>query len=493
MSRLLYFFLLLFFTDFAYTQIRLQPNQIVTAPSPTLRENFGTSVAVTDRYALVGAYRKQTGSGVTTGAAYLYERVGSAWQLLKELIPADAQSGDGFGFSVDLTNDYALIGAWGSGVDGRGAAYLFHRNEGGDNNWGEVQKLQADNISANDRFGYSVALEDNRALIGAYQKGQTDDAGFPLFNTGAAYLFEQNSNGRWTEIAQFFAPDFAEDDNFGISVDLENRYVLIGADGKNSGAGAVYLFENQSDSDWMFLQKLEASNPKTNSFFGWSLNINFERIAIGAFGEDEQTGAVYIFNRNMDNQWQQTQRLSVESADDAFGISVNMYTDYLLIGAHQRVNEMTNEASGAAYLFLEDSEQQWQPLQTIQPWDTAAEDGFGISLALTEQHALIGAWKKSLGADAQVEAGAAYFFDAVIINTTAVNEVATTTLYPNPCHHELYLSTTESLPFQIINAMGQVVHSGIYASKSITVHTLPAGFYYLKIANRAIPFLKVDE
>src|SRR5258708_39475724 len=97
-------------------------------------------------------------------------------------------------------------GAWVKNSN-TGAGYIFERNQGGDENWGQVQKLTASDAAANDYFGYSVSINGDTVVIGAYQKG-------------AAYIFERNQGGaeHWGQVKKLTASGGTGADQFGASV-----------------------------------------------------------------------------------------------------------------------------------------------------------------------------------------------------------------------------------------------------------------------------------
>jgi hypothetical protein len=193
----------------------------------------------------VGAF-SEDGAGFYRGAAYAFERdQGGAgnWGEVKKLTASDAQDGDWFGGSVAVSGDTAVVGAIyedGAGVD-RGAAYVFERDQGGAGNWGEVKKLTASDAQDDDWFGWSVAVSKDTAVVGAYEE---DGAGS---DRGAAYLFErdQGGAGNWGEVKKLTASDAQDYDNAGFSVAISANTAVMGAlyeDGAGFDRGAAYVF-----------------------------------------------------------------------------------------------------------------------------------------------------------------------------------------------------------------------------------------------------------
>ena len=205
----------------------------------------------------------------------------------KKLTASDAAANDRFGQSVATNGDTVVIGA-SSKNSNTGAAYIFERNQGGAENWGQVQKLTASDAAVNDQFGRSVAIDGDTVVVGASAKN--------LF-TGAAYIFERNQGGaeNWGQVQKLTASDAAAFDNFGWSVAINGDTVVVGAWGKNSNTGAAYIFErNQGGAEhWGQVQKLTASDAVVRQF-GYSVSINGDTVVVGA----HDTGAAYIFERN---------------------------------------------------------------------------------------------------------------------------------------------------------------------------------------------------
>ena len=153
----------------------------------------------------------------------------------QKLIPSDL--GEGFGSSVALDGDTAIIGTPyedDSGLDNNGAAYVFARAGGV---WTEQAKLLASERHDSDQFGLSVALDGDTAVIGA-----TGDEYGGIPNSGAAYVFTR-SGGLWTEQAKLLASDREHSDFFGYSAALDAATAIIATHQKNGDSGAAYVFD----------------------------------------------------------------------------------------------------------------------------------------------------------------------------------------------------------------------------------------------------------
>jgi hypothetical protein len=145
-----------------------------------------------------------------------------------------------FGYSVDISGDTVVVGAYGDA--GSGSAYLFQRNQGGADSWGQAQKLTAADAADNDYFGCSVGISGATIVVGATWD---DDNGN---SSGSAYIFERNQGGAddWGEVTKLTASNAEGGDSFGDSVSISGETVVIGAHGKSAGRGAAYLFRLES-------------------------------------------------------------------------------------------------------------------------------------------------------------------------------------------------------------------------------------------------------
>ncbi|MCB1092617.1 MAG: hypothetical protein KDL87_13870, partial [Verrucomicrobiae bacterium] len=165
----------------------------LTASDAATEDNFGWSVAVDGDTAVIGAYGNDDAGG-ETGSAYIFTRSGATWTQQAKLIASDASSGDSFGYSVAVEGDTVVVGAYlhnGAGVGfDSGCAYVFTRSGG---TWTQQAKLTATDATKGDSFGVSVAVDGDTAVVGAY----LDDRDDTTTNSGSAYIFVRNGVN-WT-------------------------------------------------------------------------------------------------------------------------------------------------------------------------------------------------------------------------------------------------------------------------------------------------------
>ncbi|MEN8215770.1 MAG: Calx-beta domain-containing protein [Pseudomonadota bacterium] len=330
---------------------------------------FGEAVALDGKYALVG-----TPWDDDKGSVYVFKRKGSSWSEQAKLTASDGADGDWFGGAVALDGKYALVGApWDD--DNKGSVYVFKRKG---KRWIEQIKLTVSDGAKGDRFGTSVALDGDTALVGAYWD---DDNGY---NSGSAYVFV-GSGKRWNEQDKLIASDGAAGDRFGTSVALDGDTALVGAPwegGEREGnlktydLGAAYVFV-RSGTIWSEQDKLIASDRTSSDDFGISVALYGDTALVGSYGDGDNGDS---FLSDLDIDWAD---IDVPLVEDN-----SSYSDFV---TH----------SGSAYVF-ERRGTIWSETIKLTASDAAAEDYFGLSVALDEGIALVGAWMK----------GAAYIFDS---------------------------------------------------------------------------------
>eukprot|EP01043_Picozoa_sp_COSAG02_P069712 COSAG02_NODE_12062_length_1604_cov_64.968771_1_plen_362_part_00 len=316
-----------------------------------LRNSFGSSVAVDGEVLVVGAYKDNNAGGNEAGAVYVFvhDAGSGAWSEAQKLLASDGSQDDVFGWSVAVDGEVLVVGAYGddnAGGNDAGAVYVFVR-DAGSGAWSEAQKLLASDGSQDDFFGWSVAVDGEVLVVGAYGD---DNAGGN--DAGAVYVFVRDAgSGAWSEAQKLLASDGSHDgfrgDRFGSSVAVDGEVLVVGAYKDNNAggneAGAVYVFVRDAGSGaWSEAQKLLASDGSQDDVFGWSVAVDGEVLVVGAYGDDNaggnDAGAVYVFVRDAGSgAWSEAQQLLAPdgSQDDFFGWSVAVDGEVLAVGALQ--------------------------------------------------------------------------------------------------------------------------------------------------------------
>jgi hypothetical protein len=379
-------------------------------PFGTLGANFGISVSLSDDRALVGAYLFLNDNGRYTGSAYIFNLNADVWSRTSELFAENGLDFDFFGFSVSLSGDRALVGAYGDGNSFRssGFAYVFELSSG---HWLQTARLTADDAMKGNRFGNSVSLSGERALIGA----RLDDSSGA--NSGSAYVFDLNA-GIWSQTSKLTANDGVEADQFGRSVSLSGGRVLVGAvldDDTGIDSGSAYIFDTNLGL-WSQTVKLNAGDGAPGDNFGSAVSISGNRALVGAPAESStDPGSAYIFDYFAGN-WSHTAKFTADdgAASDRFGVSVSLSGGRALVGA--KLDDDNGDSSGSAYIFdLNVMDNTWSQTSKLTAEDGAAFDLFGSSVSLSGNRALVGSYADDDNGNAS---GSAYIFDLDTMNNT---------------------------------------------------------------------------
>ena len=371
-------------------------------------DGFGNSVALYGDTALVGAHQDDAGANENQGSAYVFTRSGADWTQQAKLVAADGVADEEFGRSVALSGDTALVGVPRDTLGAnfaQGSAYVYTRSG---TTWTHQAKLAVGNGMAIDVFGRSVALSGDTALVGV----PGDDVGANV-DQGSAYVFTR-SGTTWTQQAQLLAGDGAVNDQFGYSVALSGDIALVGAIlddvGANGDQGSAYVF-TRSGSTWTQQAHLVADDGVARGYFADSVAISGDTALVGSVwdnvGANIRQGSAYVYTR-LGTTWTLEQKLwaSDGAADDLFGSSVALSGDTALIGAlGDEVGANLSQGSAYAHTRLGTK---WTQQAKLVTGDGAANDQFGASVALFEDTVLVGLRYADVGANE--DQGSAYVF-----------------------------------------------------------------------------------
>ncbi|MBX7172037.1 MAG: FG-GAP repeat protein [Pyrinomonadaceae bacterium] len=323
----------------------------LSASDATAGDCFGRSVAIYDRQLIIGANKADGNSGIDQGKAYIFSRNSSGWVQSNILTATDAAAGDEYGISVDISLDYAIVGAFqaepapGSpSVTNQGQAYIFERNFPTLGMWGQRSVLTATEpptgIQNNDQFGSSVAIDSSgKALVGAILK---DAPG--IVDKGAVYAFaRQNTLPFWKPTIKLTDSSGTAGSYFGTSVAIDpiSKLGLVGAFGtKNptNSEGKAFLFDG--NSNWTPAGIFSSTTPNQGDGFGWSVAIWGSAVIVGEYyGENatatpQNSGAAF-FSRKLGSTWTAMQQRTGNptAGVDYFGNSVAISGNISVIGA----------------------------------------------------------------------------------------------------------------------------------------------------------------
>jgi len=277
----------------------------------------------------------------------------SMWTEQAKLTASDGMAGDGLGFSIAIDGDTIVMGAYADDENGNidsGSAFVFTRTG---TVWTEQAKLTASDGAANDLFGNSVAIDGDTIVVAAlWHDGNSTDV-------GKAYVFTRNAT-TWTEQAKLTASDGAASDQFGSSVSIAGDTVIVGAwqdDDNGADSGSAYIY-TRTETTWTEQAKLTSSDALAGDQFGGTVAIEGDTILVGAHRDDDNalgifaSGSIYVFTRTAGTtSWTEQAKLtSGESAvNDEFGYSLAIAGNTIVVGARNDDDNGTD--SGSVYVF----------------------------------------------------------------------------------------------------------------------------------------------
>lgn len=382
-------------------------------------EALGLRIAAYGDWVVIGQAGKPVGPNSAQGAVYVYLRTGSAWTLMQILTANDGSQADYFGTSVAINQNFLVVGAYkkdagSNGVD-MGAAYVFTRSG---SFWYQTQKLVPSDGLAGFMFGASVAINSNTIFVGA------PNATTPTTATGGAvYTYALSGTSlTWFQQQKLTAFDASSQWKFGSKLTVSGSSLAVSTNDypvTQSTPKAVYMF-TQSGGAWFFQQKLTSPSGLppilTYGTYGHHISISGNTLAVsGEFGQHAgPTGGtvyVYVFSGS---SWvlQQTIK-SPDEFSDVFGDSLALDGNRLVIGMRNDL-VLSAVSRGSAYVY-ERTGTVWNFRQKLIATDGAAQDYFGLGMALSGNTIIVG----STGADTAgyVDQGAAYVFTLQYGNT----------------------------------------------------------------------------
>jgi len=438
------------------TAASLAQTAYIKASNTDFDDYFGMGMVLDGDTLVIGAWGEQSNatgingnqadnSANDSGALYVFVRDPSGvWSQQAYIKTSTSEAYDNLVWhrSVALDGDTLVAGAYSedsnaTGINGdqsdnsalgSGAVYVFTRDV--NNLWSQQAYIKGSNTEADDGFGYQVAVEGDMLVVSAKGEASSatgingDQADNSAPGAGAVYVFTRDINDVWSQQAYIKASNAEAGDGFGIWANvLDGDTLAVAAVGEDSSAtgidgdqsdnsadraGAVYVFTRDASDVWSQQAYIKASNTEPLDFFGTSVALDGDSIAIGAVFEDsnangingDQTdnsasssGAVYVFERDASGVWSQTDYIKASNSDggDRF-YRVFLEGDTLIVGAIGEASTATgingdqfdNNAtiSGAVYVLTRDASDMWSQQAYIKTSNAEAGDHFGYSVFL---------------------------------------------------------------------------------------------------------------
>lgn len=337
-------------------------------------DSLGDAAAISGRTVIVGALDHDS----KAGAAYVFDASPTGARQVTELTGHDTISFDELGAAVAISGPTAIVGSQ-DHASSAGRAYVFADGAAG---WHESAELRSTDIATYDQFGASVALGGSVAVVGA--------PGHDL-RAGRVYVFVRAASG-WTQSAELKGSDTALNDEFGASVALSGRTLVVGAPYHAGASGSAYVFADGA-TGWRQVAELRARDGAVDDYFGDAVAISGDTVVVGAEDHASGAGRAYVFTASSSG-WHQVAELkgSDTAADDYFGDAVAIAGKTIAVGA-----EYHGGNAGRVYLFAASSSG-WHQVAELVGSDTTTGDHFGSSVAIAGRTVVVGADNHDSGA-----------------------------------------------------------------------------------------------
>ena len=345
---------------------------------------FGKSVKVHNNILVVGAYTESS-NYTSDGAAYIFQNINNTWTQIEKLVPDTPVYNAMFGNSVSLNDSLIVIGAPSDMHNGNNCGSITIYQHTSYNHWVLDTTIYSPTSNGNDYFGKVVDIsENNMILVSAIG---TDSAGS---NAGAVYLLKKINN-QWTIINTFLPPvSNSSETNYGNAIAIRNNTILIGQEKANSSNGNIYLAQ-KINGEFKITRKLNSLSSAPNRRLGTSVALNDTFVFAGVVYSNYSGGVTYIHYKP--SEVPTFTILPPETENDSlkfyFGISVNAYEDFAIVGAPGDYLYDTIDYSGCAYIYHFENNK-WNLFQKLQPSDTV-DKSFGTEVKIYKNYALVAA------------------------------------------------------------------------------------------------------
>jgi len=440
---------------------------------PISADSFQSSMKFYGDYLIIGNPKSSYHEN-NAGVAYIFKNIsGNYWEEKAVLTPNDLTTDDYFGFSVDINENYAIVGAAfkDDTLSKSGSAYIF-KNE--NDNWTQIAKLNPNNNDSLIGFGTSVSITDNYAFVGA------SGYYFSSSDTGKVYVFE-NKNDEWLQTAVLKSSDSRSSDFFGWDIEITDTIAVIGA--RHTGA---YVFKNKN-GDWAEQTKLYSSNLSNSGRFGKTVSLYGNYIMVGA--EDDSingkdgAGSACIFKYE-NNIWVEKQKLIDQSPQttDYFGYTVAITDSFAAVTTIYY--ETSNTGLLGSVSFYKNNNDNWEFIERITPLTEVYFMNFGIKLDISNNFLVTtNKW------------GTIYLYPIVkpeILNVVYNKNHDNFNIYPNPTNDNFYIeSDIDYSDINIYSLNGKLIKTlkkqSAFDNKFI-VSDIKRGLYIIKVSRNNVVY-----
>ncbi|MFD2522602.1 3-coathanger stack domain-containing protein [Emticicia soli] len=383
----------------------IRDNGQVTPSSITLGDDFGNAIAISDSLAVIGAVSKDLG----TGSVFIYKlNPNGKWTQVTELMPADLIRCDQFGSSIAISGDTIFVSA--PCKNDAGVVYVFARQAG--DTWVEINKMQPTAGAINDYYGISMGISQNTLVIGADGRS-------------SVFVYQKNNSGEW-DLEQEIVSNGGPNTRFGTAVGISGQTIVVGAPDDGT-LGAIYAYEKDETNTWVEKLYSVPDSLSINSFYGDDVAISGNTIIASSYNPLLNSNKIYYYERSVNGNWQLIGTLNTDTltyhANAGYSLAIRDNT--IVVGAPNN-----NDDRGAVIVFEKDAANIWQHKKVIIPDNLANGDYYGASVALGKNAIIVGAPFYVSISPTVIKNNSAYFYS---LNTSPKPGISTVAQVASVC------------------------------------------------------------
>ncbi len=249
----------------------------------------------------------------------------------------------------------------------------------------QTARNSATTLTAMTGFGAAIAATDSEVFVG--RPGEFGMFPMPPSRPGGVHVFRPNAQGEWTETAVISSSDTEVGDAFGQAVAVAGNTLVVSAPKEDSTRGAVYVFARSGESEWNQVARLEAADRAQNDAFGQALAVSSDMILAGAPGHNGLRGAVYVFRPDANGTWTEHGKIvpSTIDSNDMFGAAISLEDNIALVGApgpfaFSLFDGGPQPQPGAAYVYHRNVAGDWNEHAKLTS-DSVLSLGFAVTLS----------------------------------------------------------------------------------------------------------------
>ena len=368
-----------------------QQTQVLTPSNPAASRRFGRAINISHNRILVADPYYESPDYGHNGVVYVYENINGSWQETHQISSGTFNGLDYYGLSLAQNENQIFVGSpWDLSLGNRGGGVYVYTYQ--NNNWVETQQLFNSNGNNRDRFGYSLALDGDQLLVGVPYDDSSDEDGGAVYN----YVF---NDGIWTFGEVIYSTDIKADEKFGLSVSLYGDYAVIGTGseerddlGQYINNGQVYIQKHDGEK-WHAYQTISSEAVNDYDDFGYKVSIAGDQIVVTSPNNADATGrygAIYFYQL-IGTNWTLTDVIKDEYEQGAWykGFGSNFLVSYDRLFIMDRGNS-SNPQINAKVLEYKNSDTEWEHTYSFTEMGSA-ESLYASGVAISATHILIGA------------------------------------------------------------------------------------------------------